>query len=44
MVIDRTPFQGHMRVESIRLWTIVLIKGKDMVQADGHHIIYTSLP
>ena len=43
VVIDRTPLQGILRLESVRLRTIVVIELEDMVQTERHHIVDTSL-
>ena len=33
ILIDGTPLQGIFRLVAIGLWSIVMVKGKDMVQA-----------
>ena len=35
--------KGCYNYETIRLWTVVMVKLEDMVQTQGHHIVDTSL-
>ena len=43
VIVNRAPLDGIAGDETAGLRTIVLVEGKDMVQADGHHIVDTSL-
>ena len=43
VIVNRTPLDGVAGDEAVRLRTVVLVEGEDMVQADGHHVIDTGL-
>ena len=39
MVVDWTPFQRIVRLEAVRLGTVVVVELEDMVQSQRHHIV-----
>ena len=43
VIVNRAPLDGVAGNESIGFGTIMLVESEDMVQADGHHIVDTSL-